>query len=126
MSDSILTSVKKNLGIDESYEAFDADIVLFINGVFSTLHQLGIGPTLGFAIEDKTALWDTYLDGDLRKNSVKTYMYLSVRLLFDPPATSYLIEATAKQKLELEWRLNVVREGDEWVNPYPPVVPAEP
>ena len=114
---SILTSVKKNLGIDESYTFFDDDILLYINGVFSTLNQLGIGPDDGFAIEDDTATWDTYLADNLKLSSVKTYMYLKVRLLFDPPTTSFAIEALNKQAVELEWRLNVVREETEWVDP---------
>lgn len=119
MITSILTSVKKNLGLDESYEFFDADILLYINGVFSTLNQLGIGPEVGFMIEDKDTTWDAYLVDDLRLNSVKTYMYLKVRLLFDPPVTSFAIEAMNQQAKELEWRLNVVREGDAWVDPNP-------
>jgi hypothetical protein len=117
--DSILTSTKKVLGIDDSYAAFDEDIIMHINSVFSTLNQLGIGPDDGFAIEDDTATWDTYLDGDLNKNSVKTYMYLKVRLLFDPPTTSFTQEAMKQQAQELEWRLNVVREDTEWVDPDP-------
>ena len=119
MITSILTSVKKNLGLDESYEFFDADILLYINGVFSTLNQLGIGPEVGFMIEDKDTTWDAYLVDDLRLNSVKTYMYLKVRLLFEPPVTSFAIEAMNQQAKELEWRLNVVREGDAWVDPNP-------
>jgi len=118
---SILTSVKKNLGIDESYTFFDDDILLYINGVFSTLNQLGIGPDDGFSIEDDTATWDTYLADNLKLSSVKTYMYLKVRLLFDPPATSFAIEALNRQAQELEWRLNVVREETAWVDPNVPV-----
>lgn len=117
MSESILTSTKKNLGIEEDDESFDADIVLFINGVFSTLNQLGIGPEDGFSIADKTATWDAFIDSSLKLNSVRTYVYLKVRMLFDPPQTSYLIEALNRQAQELEWRLNVVREETEWVDP---------
>jgi hypothetical protein len=112
VSDSILTSTKKVLGITEDYTPFDVDILMHINSVFSTLHQLGIGPELGFVVEDASATWSTFLDGDPRLNSVKTYVYLKVRLLFDPPGTSYLIQAIERQAQELEWRLNVVREGD--------------
>lgn len=114
---SILTSTKKVLGIEENYEAFDEDILMHINSVFATLNQLGIGPEPGFAIEDKTATWDTFLGADLRLASVKTYMYLRVRLLFDPPATSFAIAAMKEQIIETEWRLNVVREGDSWTLP---------
>ena len=120
MIESILTSVKKNLGLAESYEVFDSDILLYINGVFSTLHQLGVGPEDAFMIEDKTATWDDFTAGDVRYNMVRTYMYLRVRLLFDPPTTQYLVEALEKQKLEHEWRLNTLREDDKWV---PPVIP---
>lgn len=122
-NESILTSIKKNLGLDESYTAFDPDILLYINAVFGTLNQLGIGPDDGYEIEDKEATWDAFLAGDKRLNPVKVYMYFRVRLMFDPPTTSYLIEAMEKQRQELEWRLNVVREGDSWVNPNPPPEP---
>lgn len=117
MSDSILTSIKKVLGIEEEYTAFDEDIIIHINSVFSTLNQLGIGIEEGFAIEDATLTWEDFIGLDLRLNSVKSYVYLKVRILFDPPGTSYLIESLRKQAEELEWRLNVRREETEWVEP---------
>ena len=117
MTTSVLTSTKKVLGVDDSYTAFDVDILMHINSVFSTLNQLGIGPIDGFMIEDSTATWDAFLGADNRLNSVKTYVYLRVRMLFDPPTTSFVIDAMAKQIQELEWRLNIVREGDSWTNP---------
>lgn len=110
MSNSILTSTKKILGVDESYTAFDVDIITHINSVFNTLNDLGIGPAEGFMIEDATANWSDFLGTDVNLNSVKTYMYLRVRMLFDPPTTSYLINALNEQKKELEWRLNSRRE----------------
>lgn len=119
MTDSILTSTKKVLGLEEAYTVFDPDILLHINSVFATLAQLGIGPPEGFAIEDKTALWSEFLGDDKRLNSVKTYVYLRVRLLFDPPTTSYMIESMNAQLKELEWRLNVTREGVSWIDPEP-------
>lgn len=119
MSESILTSTKKVLGIDESYTAFDVDIIMHINSVFSTLHQLGIGPDNGFMITDATATWDAFLGDDPRLNSIKTYMYLRVRLLFDPPATSFHINALENQIKELEWRLHVVREYSQWPSDEP-------
>lgn len=119
MSTSILTSTKKNLGLDEAYEAFDPDIVLYINGVFSTLNQLGVGPEQGFSIEDAAATWDAFIGTDPRLNSVKSYVSLCVRLLFDPPGTSYLIASFEKQKQELEWRLNAYKEETNWVDPDP-------
>ena len=119
MEQSILTSTKKILGIEASYQAFDLDILTYINSAFSTLNQLGIGPEDGFMIEDATPTWDSFIGSDSRLNSVKNYVYLSVRLIFDPPATSYAIEALNQQKKELEWRLNVYREGTAWVDPDP-------
>lgn len=115
MSDSILTSTKKVLGVAEDYVAFDTDLILYINGVFSTLNQLGIGPNDGFMIEDKEATWDTFIGDDIRFNSVKNYMCLRVRLLFDPPSTSFVLAAVQEQIKELEWRLNVQREENNWV-----------
>lgn len=110
METSILTSTKKILGIDKDYEVFDLDIITHINLAFSTLNQLGVGPENGFAIEDKTDLWSEYDVPDNQLHMVKTYIFLKVRSLFDPPATSYLIEAVQKQIKEIEWRLNVFRE----------------
>lgn len=122
MDDSILTSTKKALGLDEDYTAFDPDIIMHINSVFSTLNQLGIGPALGFMIEDKEALWATFLGSDPRLNNVKTYMYLRVRMLFDPPQTGYGTTAMEKQIQELEWRINVQREDEHWIDPLPPAM----
>lgn len=119
MEDSILKSTKKILGLEDSYTAFDLDIITHINTAFSTLHDLGVGPVDGFAIEDDTAGWEAYLDGDKRFNSIRSYVFLKVRLLFDPPTTGYLITAYEKQVQELEWRINTKREGDEWVDPNP-------
>lgn len=114
---SILTSVKKNLGIAAEYEVFDPDILLYINGVFSTLNQLGVGPEDGFVIEDDSATWDDFLGDDPRLNHVRTYMTLRVRILFDPPQTSYAQEAIKEQIKEHEWRLNVQREETMWTDP---------
>ena len=111
MEDSILKSTKKILGIAEDYTAFDLDIITHINSTFSILSQIGIGPVYGFAIEDDVALWS---DINLPRNElgmVRTYMFLKVRMLFDPPATSFLIEAMNKQIEEFEVRLSYIREG---------------
>lgn len=116
---SILTSVKKLLGIAEDYEAFDADILMHINAAFAQLNQIGIGPSAGFFIQDKTATWDTFLGNDPKLNLVKPYVYIFVRLLFDPPSTSYVVEALKQQLKELEWRLNVLREETAWIDPQP-------
>lgn len=110
MVDSILTSIKKLLGLDESQTAFDVDIVIHINSALATLNQLGIGPEFGFTIDDAAPKWIDFLGDNQRLNPVKTYVYLRVRLLFDPPATSFAIDAIKDQISELEWRLNVERE----------------
>jgi len=120
--DSILRSTKKILGIDADYTAFDLDIMTHINSVFSTLSQIGIGPINGFMIEDDDDTWDAFLGADANLNAVKTYVYLRVRLLFDPPTTSYMITSMKEQIQELEWRLNVYREATAWVDPDPVVV----
>lgn len=111
MSDSILRTVKKLVGIDENYDAFDLDIITHINSALSTLNQLGIGPEEGFMIDDDTATWDQLLGDDNRLNSVKSLIGLKVRVVFDPPATSFTLDAFNKQIEELQWRLNVYREG---------------
>lgn len=117
MAQSILDSTKKVLGVPADYDAFDVDIIMHINSVLATLQQLGVGPAEGFMIEGKEETWEEYLQGNINLNPVKTYVYLRVRLLFDPPTTSYLINALEKQKEELEWRLNVKREEEEWTAP---------
>lgn len=111
MTNSILNSTKKVLGLDPDYDVFDIDILMHINSVFSTLNQLGLGPEDGFEVEDDKAEWSSFLLDRKTLNAVKSYMYLRVRLLFDPPATSYASEALDKQAKELEWRLNVQAEG---------------
>lgn len=114
---SILISTKKVLGIAADYTAFDLDILTHINTAFSTLTQLGIGPSVGFIVEDEVTVWTDFIGADLRLHSVKSYVFLKVRMLFDPPQTSYLIEAMTHQIEEIEWRLNVDREATYWVNP---------
>lgn len=111
METSILTSTKKVLGIAASYKAFDEDIIMHINAAFSVLNQLGLGPVDGFMIEDDSTEWEDF-DVPLNQLSlIKTYIFLKVRLLFDPPTTSYLVEASQKQIEEYEWRLNIFRES---------------
>lgn len=122
---SILTSTKKILGIAEDYTVFDLDIITHINTAFSTLTQLGVGPPEGFMIEDAEAVWPEFIVEDFQYNSVKSYVFLKVKQLFDPPQTSYLITATEKQIQELEWRLNVHREDEAWVDPDPDVMYVE-
>lgn len=107
--DSILTSIKKLLGISEEYTHFDKDLIMHINSVFLVLTQLGVGPTSGFFIMDKNAIWDDFIsDSDLEL--VKSYVYLKVKLLFDPPLSSAVIEATNRMIAEFEWRLNIAAD----------------
>lgn len=115
--DSILNSIKQLLGIPADYDVFDVNVLMFINTAIATLTQLGVGPTEGFSVVDDTATWDSFLGDDDRLNMVQTYVYARVRLLFDPPTSSFLVEALEKQAVELEWRLNVQREGESWVDP---------
>ena len=102
---SILKSVKKNLGLAEDYTAFDHDVMTHVNSVFSTLTQLGVGPAEGFQIQDEFAEWGDFLGTDPRLNNVRTYVYLRVRMLFDPPTNSFTISAMQEQIKEMEWRL---------------------
>lgn len=111
MAESILNSTKKALGLQADYTEFDSDIKMFINSAFSTLHQLGVGPITGFMITDASTTWDEFLYGDNRFNSVQQYVYLKVRQFFDPPTQPGLLAAMQEAMRELEWRLNVVREG---------------
>ena len=111
MEESILKTVKKILGVADTYDAFDLDIIIHINTVFSVLNQIGVGPEDGFAIEDDIAIWEDFIDTDVNLyNLVKTYVFLKVRVLFDPPSTSFTIEAMNKQAEELEWRISAIRE----------------
>lgn len=105
--DSILTSIKKLLGIDDGYNHFDPDIIMHINSVFMILTQMGVGPSEGFAIEDKTATWDEFIEDPAKLQAVKSYMHLKVKLLFDPPQSSAVTEAMNRMISEFEWRLNV-------------------
>jgi hypothetical protein len=123
MTESILTSTKKILGIEEAYEAFDLDIVTHINSAFSTLTQIGVGPPQGFMIEDKTAVWSDLLGSDPRLLAVKQYVYLRVRFIFDPPGSSYAVDAMSQQIKEQEWRLNTFMEQSIWTDPDPDPLP---
>lgn len=110
--ESILTSIKKLLGIAEEYTQFDADIIIHINSVFTTLTQLGVGPSEGFYIEDNNSEWQEFITDLNKLQAVKTYMYLKVRLLFDPSSLgSSTLAAYERQIQELEWRLNVIAEN---------------
>lgn len=117
MTTSILTGTKKALGIAADYTVFDDQLLMHINGVLSLLTQVGIGPAEGVLVEDDTTTWDAVIGTDNRKNMAMSYVYARVRQLFDPPATSFHTESLNKIIAEYEWRLNVVRESDEWTDP---------
>lgn len=121
MTDSILTTVKKNLGLADEYTAFDPDVIMHINTAFTTLADIGLGPSDGFMIEDKTPVWADFLGTDKRLNSVKSYVYLRVRLLFDPPTTGYLKDSMEKQLDEILYRLSYYRESRD----HPYVIPVD-
>lgn len=104
---TILTEIKKVLGIAEEYTQFDADIILYINAAFSTLKQLGVGPDAGFSISDDTAEWDDFVEDVAIQSMVKAYISLKVKLMFDLPANSFTQEAIKKQIDEYVWRLMV-------------------
>lgn len=122
MEQSILKSVKKMCGIDPSLTVFDDVILMHTNAVFSDLEQLGVGPVGGYMIEDDAPTWGDFLGDDPRWSSVKSYVYFRVRLMFDPPQTQYLVASFDEQVKKMEWRLNVTREGDSWIDPSLPVV----
>lgn len=105
--DSILTSIKKNIGATEEYTHFDTDIIMHTNTIFAILNQLGVGPVDGFTIHDKSAVWSDYIGDDKLLESVKTYIFLRVKLIFDPPQSSTVIQTMKEQISELEWRLTV-------------------
>lgn len=119
MEDSILTGTKKILGVAADYTVFDHDIITHINTALSTLTQLGVGPDEGFMIEDASATWDQFIGNDKWFNTVKSYVFLRVRLLFDPPPTSFHLNAMKEQLQEFEWRISAHREELEWVDPNP-------
>ena len=111
MEESILTSIKKLLGLSKDYKVFDTDIIIHINTVFLTLNQLGVGPVEGFSIEDDTAVWSDFIGNNEKLNAVQTYVYLKVKLVFDPPLNSAVLEANKQTIAELEWRLNTEVES---------------
>lgn len=111
MGDSILLTIKKLLGIGDDYKYFDEDIIIHINSVLMILNQLGIGPVTGFSISDESATWSDFVDNLSMLEAVRSYVYIKVRLLFDPPTSSFTITALENQIKELEWRLNVMAES---------------
>lgn len=110
--ESILTSTKQLLGITAEYTHFDPNIIMCINSVFATLTQLGVGPVEGFSIKDEFASWSDYMEQNTYGEMVKTYVFSKVKLMFDPPTNTSLLEALKQQASEQEWRLMVAAEQE--------------
>lgn len=116
MEESILNTIKKMLGPDSSYEVFDTDIIVHINSAFSTLAQIGVGPKHGFRITGPEETWGQYLGESIDLDSVKTYIYMKVKMVFDPPTNSFVQKAMEESCKEIEWRLNVATDPGEYRN----------
>lgn len=116
-TDSILLTIKKMLGLAEDYDAFDTDVIVGINSALMVLSQVGVGPDKGFIVMDSTQTWGDLLGAETTDlESVKMYVYLSTRLMFDPPTSSYVMDAMKETKQELEWRLGIRAERDSDVD----------
>ena len=105
MDESILNTIKVMLNIEDDCDAFDVEIIAYINAALFTLSQLGVGPDKGFSVKDATNLWSDYVDSTVNLTAVKTFIKLKVQLLFDPPSNSIVVDAINKQIDELTWRL---------------------
>lgn len=104
-NESILTSIKKLLGITEECTDFDNDLIIDINSVLMILTQLGVGPPEGFIITDKSAVWKEFMTDINQMSLVKTFIHLKVRLIFDPPMSTAVLESVKELIRETEWRL---------------------
>ncbi len=108
MEESILNTIKMMLGPDDSYDVFDTEIIIHINTALSILTQLGVGPKKGFRITGPDETWDDFIsDGSVDLEGIKSYIYMKVKMIFDPPANSFVMKAMEDSCKELEWRLNV-------------------
>ena len=112
-AESILTSIKKLLGIAVDYTQFDVDLIIHINTVLSILGQIGVGDEKRYSVVDKSTTWDTLIGYESKLDMVKTYVYLKVKLLFDPPQSSAVMEAINRTISELEWRILVATDPTE-------------
>lgn len=111
LEESILNSIKLQLGITTEYDIFDQQIIMSINTALAITNQIGIGPPGGFAITGPDETWKDFIGTDasaILVNSVKTYVYFRVKLSFDPPSSSSLTDAIERQLREIEWRLTIV------------------
>ena len=108
--DSILTSIKKMLGITEDYIQFDVDLIIHINSVLSILTQMGVGPTTGFVVTDKTQKWNDWFTLTNDMELIKTYVFLRVKMIFDPPGVATVAKSYEQLIREIECRLFVVTD----------------
>lgn len=113
MSDSILATIKKMLGLDDGYTPFDTEILVHINAAFMTLCQMGIGPKEGYNVTDYDQTWSNFLVNQVMLGAVKTWVYLQVKMMFDPPTNSFVMDAYKTQADQILWRLNVQAETVE-------------
>lgn len=114
--DSILTSIKKMLGITEEYTHFDPELIIYINSALMILTQLGVGPENGYVVEDAEDRWSDFIVNkqDLqRMRAIESYVYMRVKLVFDPPPSSATVQAMENQIRELEFRLNIAGESEQ-------------
>lgn len=117
LEENILSSIKKLLGLNDGVTVFDTDIVIHINTVFANLTQMGVGPqndegkNIGFKISTGNEVWGDFTANDILIENVKTYVYIKVKMVFDPPTSSALIDAYNAQAKELEWRLYTQEGG---------------
>lgn len=108
--ESILLTIKKMLGLEPEYTPFDTDIIVLINSSLMRLHQLGIGPKDGFHITDDSQTWSDFVGDRQDLNSIQEFIFIKVKLVFDPPSTSFVISAYNDRANELEWCLMVEKE----------------
>lgn len=113
MQESILLTIKQMLGIPSEYSVFDEELAVYINTVIAALRQLGVGPENGFAITGENESWEDYIGDTSMYENVKAYIYLKVRMMFDPPSSSFVLEAFKNQAAEIEWRIYIQADEDK-------------
>ena len=112
MEDSILVSIKQMLGIYDEDTAFDGELILHINGALADLTHVGVGPKEGFTILDKSTRWDEFSDNQTINAQAKIYVFCKVRLIFDPPSNSFVVDSITKTKDEAQWRLYMIADEE--------------
>lgn len=103
--DSILNSIKELLGIPAEQLNFDTEVIIHINSAFSDLYDVGVGPSEAFVIQDENDMWDDFLQGSVNYENAKQYVYISVKIVFDPPASAAALAALERRLDKLEWKL---------------------